>query len=147
MAKRYKKKGYGKKKRTPKKQRRAVSKRARKKMPKRYARIRRRRLAQEKREAKYAGLTHREYVRRRAQRERAQHARRANMTNAELLRDAFASGQIYGAPDEIFMAAGLTPAQGCAYEKAAFDREVAEVRRRAALGDKRSQAMLERLGG
>jgi hypothetical protein len=58
------------------------------------------------------------------------------------VRDAIQRGQIFGADDDLFAYAGLTPEQGRAYENAAMQHDLAEIKRRAALGDKQSRAVL-----
>ena len=107
-------------------------------------RRRARRIAHEKREAKFAGLTHREYVRRRNAREKAYHKRIAGMSKDQIIRDAIVRGKLVGA-DSLAAYAGLTSEQVSGYEKAAMKRDADEVRRRANLGDKQSQATLRRI--
>jgi hypothetical protein len=119
--------------------RRPRARRAKKK--KLLTRRQRQKLAFEKREAKYAGLTHRQYIRRRAERERERRKRLDSMTGEEKLRSMIKSGQIFGADDDLLAAAGLTSEQGREHENAVMRRNTAEVKRRADLGDKQAQAV------
>ena len=89
------------------------------------------RLRHEHREAKFAGLSHREYKKRRASRARAAYERRSKMTPDQVVEDLVRTGQLVG----------VDPT----WDKYHYERSRVEVARRAALGDKASQAILRRI--
>lgn len=114
--------GRRKKKKSARKQRRRGAVRRSRKTKAAAAR-RRRRLRYEKREAKRVGLSHREWVHQRAERERAYRKKIAGMSDSELMRMHIISGALDTDDPGILAVAGLTAEEAKRYSQQALVRD------------------------